>query len=75
MVYHLSQAMAKEKFQQAIYVRKKYKGKRKWIRIGTIRRDLSIDLDRSDTQLKALISNDEGAYNWFRKELDKIFQE
>lgn len=65
--------MAKERFQQAIYVRKAYEGQRKWIRIGTINRDLSIEIERSDRILKALISDDVGYYNRYTKELNKLF--
>ena len=68
MVYH----MAKQRWQQAIYVRKKWNYERKWINIGYLSEDGSVTLTITEKEAAFLVS-DKTKYNWFRQVAKKWF--
>ena len=57
MVYHIGSIMPRSRFSQTIYVRKKYKDKRKWIPIGYMRRNGEIVLEINPAEISFLVDS------------------
>lgn len=69
VVYH----MAKQYWRQTIYVRKKFHDKRKWIPIGWLNQDNTVELTITDDEAQFLVRDSDSMYNWFKKVAKKWF--
>lgn len=72
--------MPKTEYQQTVYVRKKFEGKRKWIAIGYLevsedRETPRVILDINAKEAYALISDVADHYNWGWKQLKRWFKD